>query len=268
MTMPPPLIPTYPEPHGPPSAAGSHEGAAWHDVLARVGWPTTVVVIDFETFFSDSYHMGKSKGSLSTIEYIMDSRYEEVGVACLQANSTKRQTACFWPSVEEQLAWLQRQYGKNLEECTCVIQNARFDGSILVRKHSITPPYCVDTIALSRHLDARNTHNLRDLCLRWGLPQKGDTMQFSGKHWPTMTRDEQLAMSEYSINDAERTLDLFEILLPKLTRPEVELKLQLHTLRLFTQPELCFDFALAEELLGKMDQEVDKALESVAWVLE
>jgi DNA polymerase bacteriophage-type len=242
---PPPVIPT-PRP-------------AYLDVLQRVGYPQDVVVTDFETYFDKTYKMGK--GGLSTIGYIMDSRYEEIGVATLMVDADlpfAPKQATFWPNVEEQLQWMQRKYGPNLERCTVVIQNARFDGLILGRKHDIAPPYVVDTIALSRHQDARNTHNLADICDRLGLPPKGDTMQFSGKHWATMTPDEQLAMHQYSCNDAEREWDVFTRLLPRLTRPEVEIPLQRHTLRLFLEPELAFDFTEADRLSGLMSAQVSK----------
>jgi hypothetical protein len=266
MTRSCPILPTPPTISGPSSTV--ENGAAWQSILAQVGWPQDVVVLDFETFFSADYHMGK--GGLSTIEYIMDPRYEEIGLACLvipgdMPNSPRQAT--FWPGVKEQLLWLQKKYGPNLERCTVVIQNARFDGTILGRKHKIAPPYVVDTLALSRHQDARNTHNLHDLCERYGLPPKGDTMQFKGKHWATMTEEEKQAMSAYSCNDAEREMDLFAILLPKLTRPRVELALQYHTLTLFWAPLLRFDFKLAEELQTKMNGEMEKALLSVKWVL-
>lgn len=259
--LPPPVIP-------PPARVDQevYHGRRWFDVLAEVGWPRAVVVLDWECFFSKDYQMGK--GKMSTIEYIEDARYEELGVACLCMDrpDSPRQ-ATFWPNVKEQLLWLQRKYGDNLERCTVCGHNMRFDGTILVRKHGITPPFVVDTLALSRHQDARNKHNLKDLCERWNLPPKGKTEDFRGLHWATMTDEQKIALARYSCNDAEREMDLFAILLPRLTRPEVELKLQYHTLNLFWHPLLRFDFKLAEELQAKMDGEMEKALMSVKWVL-
>jgi hypothetical protein len=267
---PPPILPGNPSPGRPAPSAGSPGAGEALAVLRKIGWPTNIVVLDWETFFSADYHMkGKGSKGLSTIEYIEDRRFEEIGVACLEFNQPAiDRRATFWPGVKEQLLWLQRQYGKNLERATVVIQNARFDGTILTRKHGVTPPYLVDTIALSRHQDARNTHSLADICDRLCLPPKGDTMQFKGKHWETMTAEEKAAMHQYACNDAEREADAFCILLPRMTRPEVELPLARHTLRLFWEPDLAFDQKLAEELLVKMDQAVDVAMEPVTWVLD
>jgi DNA polymerase len=232
----------------------------WSKVLENAGWPTTVVVLDFETFFSDSYHMkGKGTSGLSTIEYIMDPRFEEIGVGCLVMDQPyKPRQTMFWPKAQEHIAWLQSRYGKNLDGCTLVAQNCRFDFTILVRKHDIVPKYVVDILALSRHQDARNTHGLAAQCERWGLPPKGDTLQFKGLHWADMTPEQKQAMSDYCCNDVDREMDLFEILLPRLTRPEVELRLQAHTLRLFWQPDLAFDAVEADRLIVAMEAQVAK----------
>jgi DNA polymerase III epsilon subunit-like protein len=240
----------------PPSLPSrSSQSCGWVDVLKSVGWPTDVIVLDFETFFSKEYSLSK----LATICYIEDKRFEEIGVAVLvidgNAPFAPRQ-ATFWPNVKEELAWLQNRYGESLERCTVVIQNARFDGTILTRKYGVTPPFVVDTVALSRHLDARNKHNLADLCERWNLPPKGNTMQFEGLHWDAMTPEQRDAMASYACNDAEREADLFTILLPKLTRPQVELPLIRHTLRLYWLPDLEFDFEEAERLIARMEAQV------------
>jgi DNA polymerase len=229
--------------------------------LKDAGWPTEIVVLDFECFFSKQYHMGRKTGSLSTVEYVMSPHYEELGVACLvipdgQPFAPRQST--FWHNTEEQISWLQSQYGKNLEGATVVIQNARFDGTILKRKHGIALSYVVDVLALSRHLDARNQHNLRVICERLGLPPKGDTMQFEGLHWADMTDDQKTALASYANNDAEREMDAFALLLPRLTRPEVELRLAAHTLRLFWDSDLEFDSKLAADLAARMEAQVAK----------
>jgi DNA polymerase len=218
-------------------------------------------MIDFETFFSKTYHMGRKKGSLSTIEYIESRQFEVLGVGTLMMAGGKpyfphRSPAMFWPDAREHLTWLQSRYGRNLERCTVASHNARFDGTILTRKFGITPPYYVDTMALSAHLDARNMHSLADVCERLGLPPKGDTSQFEGRHWADMDDAERDAMHDYCCNDCERQMDVLELLLPRLTRPGVELSLIRHTLGMFWQPKIAFEFALAGELIAKMDAQV------------
>jgi DNA polymerase bacteriophage-type len=251
--MTPPMPPPISHPHT-PYKAGSGESSAWVDILRKIGWPTDIVMLDWECYFDKTYRLGK--GGLSTIEYVEDRRFEELGVACLLSYGTTRRPAQFWHNVSEQLAHLQAKYGQNLELCTVCAFNARFDGTILARKYGIVPPYCIDVMALSKHLDARNRHNLEEVLERYYLPPKGDTMQFRGLHWSSMTEEERLALMDYSRNDAERQMDLLALLLPMLGRPEIELPLIRHTLRLFWEPELQFDADLAAILIAKMDQQL------------
>jgi len=245
-----------------PKANSSSSRAAWVSVLQNIGWPTDIIVLDWETYYDSDYQLRK----ISTIEYIEDERFEELGVSTLllpgQYPHSPRK-ATFWTDIKGQLTWFQTKYGENLERCVVVGHNLRFDGTILARKYGIVPPYVIDTLSLSRHLDARNRHSLEILCNRWGLPPKGDTSQFLGLHLADMTLEQQRALAKYANNDVERTLDLFTILLPKLTRPEVELPLMRHTLRLFWEPELALDFDLAEELRTKMQAQVAKDTEPV-----
>ena len=44
------------------------------EILKSIDWPTEVLVLDFETFFSVDYCMGKSKKAISTVD-ILDRVY-------------------------------------------------------------------------------------------------------------------------------------------------------------------------------------------------
>lgn len=225
------------------------EGQAWSSVLARIGWPTDTLVIDFETYFDTDYTLTK----LSTIEYIEDPRFEFTGVA----TKLNEHRAAFWPDVPEAMEWCQAHRGMNLEGCTVVMFNANFDGTILARKFGIIPPYLIDVRDLSRHLDARNDHHLKDVARRLGLPPKGNTMQFLGRRWKDMTVEERTAMAKYAADgDAVLEYEAFKLLLPRIANPEIELPLAWHTHRLFWCPELQFDFDFAADLIAQMDAQI------------
>jgi DNA polymerase len=227
------------------------------DVLRKTRWPTDVVVLDWETYFDANYKLK----SLSTIEFIEDARFEELGVAAKLVFGDRpysSEPAHFWAKPRDYLKWLQHEYGRDLERLTVVHHNARFDNTIMVRKHGITARYVTDTRDLSRHLDARSRHTLEILCERWHLPCKGDTMQFKGLHAADLTDDLYRALSAYAVNDADRTFDLLAILLPQLTRPQIELPLIHHTLRLYTHPTLRIDRSEADRLCGLMEAQVVK----------
>lgn len=252
---------------------------AWYNILTEVGYPTNVLVLDMETYFDSEYALGK--GKMPTIEYIMDDRYEEHGVAVLHIPGEFPFTppeARFFHDVKGALGFWQHRYGDNLKHCTVVVFNGRFDGTILARRYNITPPFVVDVLDLARHVNSRQKNSLAALCERYGLPAKGDTAQFKGLHWdagiyrppsgpPTryrgMTDDEKGVMWKYACNDVEREFDLFAMLLPLLTRPEFELPLARHTHGLYWLPKIAFDFAAADQLIEDMTIEIDAAADRV-----
>lgn len=157
--------------------------ANWVDILANADWPTDVVVLDFECYFDADYHMGRDAAALSTVEYITDERFEDLGLGCVRVRANRAgmpPVPDFDHNSGEVLTWLQGQYGANLEGCTVVAQNAAFDGGILAWRHKIVPPYVVDVLGLARHIDPGLRNDLASLCKRYGLTDKGDTSQFKG----------------------------------------------------------------------------------------
>lgn len=267
MIPPPPTIPHRPLPPPPQvpllpgSVAGGPSFLEVQTVLRACNWPTTVVVLDFETFFSAEYHMGKGKGGLSTIEYIMDDRFEELGLAVLEVPQPYApRVSHFWPDVDGLLTYLRDRYGENLERCTVGVQNARFDMSILAFRHAFWPRFVCDVLNLASHLDARAKHDLSSLCKQHRLPDKGDTGQFKGLRKADLTPEKWTALAEYANNDAEREADLIALLLPRLTNPAFELAIQQHTLEMFTRPLLNFDFDEAAEIVSVMTVVAGEAL--------
>jgi hypothetical protein len=224
----------------------------YEDILRCAGYPLTALVLDFETFFDKKYSLKK----LSTIEYIEDPRFEILGLAYLRLGSVAR----FEPKAAVALGDFQQEYGPDLEGVTVVCHNARFDCTILARKFGIKPPFIIDTMNLSAHLDARNRHSLEKVAERLKLPAKGETKEFLNLHAADLIGEKLDRMTEYACGDASLEGKLLEKLLPYLTRPEIELRLIRHTLRLFIEPELAFDPAYADELLGKMETMIDNVV--------
>lgn len=236
----------------------------WVKILNEAKYPTDVVVLDFESFFDVDYTLRK----ISTIEYVQDQRFEELGVACLLMGGKypdAKPICNFWFDSAYHLRWLQDKYGRHLENCTVVAHNARFDVSILTYRHNIRPPFIVDTLGLARHVAARKKNHVKHLCERYDLIGKGDTKQFRGLHLDTMTAAQKKNLAAYAENDARREWELFQILLPLLTRPAVELQLTQHTLTMFTRPLLTFDFGKAEEIVVEMREEESKVVNTAGF---
>lgn len=267
----------------------------WLQVLRNAGWPTDVVVLDFENYYDDEYTMRGEK--LSTIEFIMDKRYEALCLSVLEMRAkqpfapVKARCGVEAEGVARELGYLQRQYGPNLEGCTVVIQNARYDATILYRRHGIKPPYIIDLLGLATAWHTWAPHGLADLCRRFNLPAKGDTKQFKGMtfipRWvrpkrkgrrkgpppvpvriPAPSEELVEALADYANNDAEREWELFTILLPLLSRPEFELPLMRHTLEMYLEPSFAVDYAKAETLLTQMQAELDRAVAPTGLTIE
>lgn len=258
---------------------------AWKQVLIDAGYPVQPVVLDFETYFDIDFSLTK----MSMIEYIMDKRFEILGVSIHE--QTQPFTECqpiFWSGghyndqgqseVETVIAYLQRMYGQNLEGCTFIAHNAYYDAMILALKFDIRPPFIVDTIGLHRHLNARASHTLSEIAIEEGLSEKGDTKQF--KHWtfrtrrakvsgrskkrkiptlqPKITSERLAALSYYANHDVELEWELFMRFLPRLSRPNFELPIMQHTINMWTTPRLAVDYEFGEQLATEMESQVDK----------
>jgi hypothetical protein len=260
---------------------------AWVKVLEDAEYPTDVLVIDFETYFDDDF----SLSNLSTVEYITDPRYETLGVACLLMHGDKAPFAeyehqvKFWGGSQQTIShlnWLRGKYGDNLEKLTVVIQNANFDALILRHHYNINPPHIIDVKLLARHWNARARAKLAVLAKEFGLPEKGDTAEFKGLSFrrrmmipkgrakskmpvqrPIITDEQIKQLVSYAENDAMREWELFTILLPRLTRPEFELRAMQHTLDMFLKPTLRVDRTKADSLVQRMEQEIDKTLDTL-----
>jgi len=235
-------------------------------ILDKIDWPTDVLLLDFETFFDSDYHLGKDKKALSVVEYVTDSRFAFTGLG-IQIND---QSPRFIPGpyVPWAIERLKEKFGVALHNCTIVAKNNKFDCLILVEKFDIYPPYTIDIEDLSRYYDSRMSQKLSDLCKLFKLPAKGDTKQFKGLYWETMTSEQRQAMREYCLGDVKNEKSLLEILLPMLDNPGNELDLARHTLNLYLKPILILDSEQAIQIAGDMERALSNDLQKVAWVLK
>ncbi|MCP4541734.1 MAG: hypothetical protein GY832_31770, partial [Chloroflexi bacterium] len=175
-------------------------------VLQSAGFPTDVLVLDFETYADDDYNLRKK--DIYYPEYVADERFEVLGLG-YQRLPEQGKPAMFMPArdeghIAEIIKVMQHWYGENLERCTVVGQNLFFDLYVLREVYGITPPYTVDTRDLSRHLDARDHHDLGHNAKKYGAPvPKGDTKRFFGLHVNTMTGQDWSDISEYCCTDID-----------------------------------------------------------------
>lgn len=217
------------------------------EILQSAGYPTDCLTIDFETYFDSEYHMGKDKIALKTIEYIMDERFEVLGLG-MKANDND---GVFHANLPNGWPW-----PDNFNDKTFIIQNAKFDITILKEKFGIVPKYIIDLKDLACHYDSRMSHSLKDLAKMFGLPAKGDTNKFKGLHVSDMTPELWKALAEYCNHDCWLQWELFKKLMPYLTNYQQELALMRHTLDLYLNPRIKFDFKSAASLKEEMETKI------------
>lgn len=222
----------------------------YQEVLQSVGYPEQVLVIDFETYYDSDYALSK----MSTIEFIMDPRFEFTGVGVWHDEEIEfcPRSSNNYVVIYDYIASLQNRFGQNLEHVTVVAKNCKFDMTILAVKFGIIPPYIIDIDDLLRHYDARMKHAMKHVTKMFGLKSKGDTSQFKGLHYEDMDIGSKNNLVEYSNNDIEIEVDLFKKLLPLLSNPKVEIPVARHTLDLYLRPKIKFDFKKATSLKIKM----------------
>ncbi|KKN69786.1 hypothetical protein LCGC14_0437320 [marine sediment metagenome] len=234
-------------------------------ILNKINWPTDTLLLDFECYFSADYHLGTGKNALSIIEYVTDPRFAFTGLGIQFNDNIPRFIP--GPYVPYMIERLKEKFGKALHNCTVVAKNNKFDCLILVEKFDIYPPYTIDIEDLSRYFDSRMRQGLKDLCKLFKLPAKGNTKQFKGLYWETMSPEQRQAMKEYCLGDIKGEKSLLEILLPMLDNPGTELDLARHTLNLYLKPTLKLDVLQAKEIANNMEGALSEDLAKVPWVL-
>ena len=213
-------------------------------ILEQAGYPTDVLCLDFETYFDTEYSLSK----MSTIEYINDPQFELTGLGVLLTAVGEPCEPWFIKprNIKHYLDTAP------LNQFTVLVQNVRFDITILQEHFNIIPKYIIDLKDLASHYDSRMSHRLKDMAKLFGLKPKGDTMQFKSLHWADMTPEQRKALAEYTITDVEDEINLFKILLPKLTNPIFELQLMRHTLDLWLHKRFTIDLDTAAKIKAQM----------------
>lgn len=230
----------------------------WRIPLEAAGFPTDAVVLDFETFFDTDYTLKK----MTSVEFVMDPRFEVTGLGFGLLGVAGPCGFAGLAEVVESLENLQFVYGDDLEGCTVVVANGKFDCLILREKYGITPRFVVDVQDLGRNLDARDRHDIEYMAKKYKAPApKGDTMQFKGLHWQTMTPTQRESLAAYCRDgDVAIEAHLFKTLLPRIVNPETELRLSNQTLRLFLEPNIKVNFELGKRLAAEMEAQVGQQI--------
>ena len=210
----------------PPQVDGPPELAR---ILVSTGFPTEILILDFETYWDAKYRIRL----MSVAGYVNDPRFLVHGVALRRANRTT-----FEANAEQALADLTDELGEGWPGVTVVMHNAAFDAYILDRIFGIRLDHFICTRAMATAVCGRGHASLKVVADRFGLKPKGELNTLGLRR---LTDAQLQELAEYAKHDADLTHEILPRLLSLLPRPEVELRLIEHTVRMGIERALILD---------------------------
>jgi hypothetical protein len=152
--------------------------------------------VDFETYYDDEYSLKKMENA----EYVMDARFEIIGVSIKEPG---KPTEFFTGTLDEVHARFARY---DWSKIRVVSHNARFDGSILEWRLGFQPAAYLCTMVGSRpHLvPYAGGAGLDDISAYLGLPPKGDyATKVAGLHRDDFSPAQMQEYGAYCIRDTD-----------------------------------------------------------------
>lgn len=154
--------------------------------------------VDFETFYDDDYSLKKMENA----EYVMDPRFEIVGVSLKWPGQPAQWISGTIDEIHAELAKI------DWSKVRVVAHNARFEGSILEWRLGFQPAAYLCTMVGSRpHLvPYAGGQGLDDISRHLGLPPKGDYVHnVSGVHRVDLTPQQLADYGLYCNRDSENS---------------------------------------------------------------
>jgi len=176
-----------------------------------------LIILDFETYYSKDYTLRK----MTPIEYILDPRFEALGVAVKHGLTDKSQ----WidgPDIPDLIKEL--SIGS---EKAVVTYNALFDAAILAWRYSWVPHKLIDAMGMVR---AMLSYKLKSVSLdavskHLGLGAKGTTLtKMVGVHYAEIIRNPSLhrELASYCCDDNEKCASIFKRLIRDFPARELD----------------------------------------------
>ena len=196
----------------------------------------SLITLDFETFYDKGYSLSK----MTTQEYILDPRFQVIGVSIAVDNAEPAwyTGAAVKPALDA-IDW---------KLSTLLAQNTKFDGAILAWKYGHIPGFLVDTMSmavttgLSRAAHGASLAALTKHLIEHGypVPPKGDeVVKALGKRLEDFRPEQLDAYGEYCKDDVRITRYIFNLLADML--PDAELMWHDFVMRMYIEPRFVLD---------------------------
>ena len=210
-----------------------------------------LITLDFETHWAQGYTLS----SLTTEEYIRDTRFQVIGVGIKVNDEPTKWTA--GKDVEQALREI--DWGNSVLLC----HNTLFDGAILSMRYDIVPHLYLDTLSMARAIHGVDAGgSLAALVERYGLGVKGtEVLDAKNKRLEDFSEADLAQYGAYCKNDVDLTYALFGVFANDFN--ETEIKLIDMTIRMFTEPQLEIDDALLVDRLDEVREEKSQLLQGL-----
>lgn len=211
-----------------------------------------LIVIDFESYYSREYSLSK----LSTDAYILDPRFETIGVGVRVAGS---EPVWVTENIEEYL------HSLDLPNNAVLCWHTQFDGFILTQRYGITAGLWLDGLSMARAmLPHLRSHSLANVAKYLGVGEKGtEVLNALGKRRADFTPTELAAYGEYCKTDVQLTRAITGIF-HKWGFPKHEYEVIDMVIRMFVEPTLYGDAQLFDKLYHGEVARKELALERAA----
>lgn len=217
-----------------------------------------LITLDFETFYSSTFSLSK----MSTLEYILGSEYETIGVGIAVDDGepvwyTGKQVEPALRAIDWQNAML-------------LCQNTNFDGAILSYRYGITPAFYADTMAMAQASGLAFLAKGASLAAMTkfltahgaNVPNKGTEIENAlGKHLKDFSPQQLAAYGEYCKDDVRITRFIFQTLLKYIN--EDELAWQDMVISMYTQPQFNLNKQTCLDELARVHERRDAVKQDV-----
>jgi DNA polymerase I-like protein with 3'-5' exonuclease and polymerase domains len=194
-----------------------------------------VITLDFETYYDPVYSLSK----MTTQEYILDPRFQTIGVAI----AVNDQEPVWYTHDAVKPALEAIDWANSIVVC----HNTQFDGAILAWRYQAYPALLVCTMSVAAAVGLRtqvggSLGKLADFFRGIGanIPAKGsEVVNALGKRIEAFSPAELAAYGDYCKDDVRITRGIFNIMKAKI--PRLELMYQDMILRAYTEPQFRLD---------------------------